>query len=114
MALKKIILGIGGSATNDCGIGMASALGFQFLDKNNKQVKPIGANLSKIKIINSSKVNPKLKSVKFEIACDVKNPLYGPNGAACIYAKQKGATKQDVKDLDQGLQHFSKVLHKHF
>jgi len=107
---SKIIMGIGGSATNDCGIGMASALGFQFLDKNNKQVKPIGANLSQIITIDSSRVNSRLNTVKFEIACDVTNPLFGENGAACVYAAQKGATIDDVKLLDKGLEDFSKVL----
>ena len=107
---SKIILGIGGSATNDCGIGMASALGFQFLDKNNEQVKPIGANLSKIVSINTSSVNSKLSNIKFEIACDVTNPLFGENGAAFVYAAQKGATPDDIIMLDKGLEDFSKVL----
>lgn len=107
---SKIILGIGGSATNDCGIGMASALGFQFLDKNNEQVKPIGANLSKIVSINTSSVNSQLSNIKFEIACDVTNPLFGENGAAFVYAAQKGATPDDIKMLDKGLEDFSKVL----
>ncbi len=106
----KIILGLGGSATNDCGIGMASALGYEFLDKNNKPVIPIGANLSKIVSINSTHVNSKLKDVLFEIACDVSNPLYGKNGAAHVYAAQKGATQEDIKMLDKGLQDFSMVL----
>ncbi|MCK8521269.1 glycerate kinase [Aquimarina sp. D1M17] len=106
----KIILGLGGSATNDCGIGMASALGYEFLDKNNKPVIPIGANLSKIVSINSTHVNSKLRNVLFEIACDVSNPLYGKNGAAHVYAAQKGATPEDIEMLDQGLQDFSVVL----
>ena len=109
---SKIILGIGGSVTNDCGIGMASALGFQFLDKKNEQVKPIGANLSKIVSIDTSQVNSKLKNVKFEIACDVTNPLYGKNGAACVYGAQKGATPDDIKLLNKGLEDFSKILIK--
>lgn len=107
---SKIILGIGGSATNDCGIGMASALGFQFLDKKNKYIKPIGANLSKIKSINSSHANAKLNDVTFEIACDVTNPLHGENGAAFVYGIQKGATPDDIKLLDNGLKDFSKIL----
>lgn len=110
----KIILGLGGSATNDCGIGMASALGYEFLDKNNKPVIPIGANLSKIVSINSTHVNSKLRNVLFEIACDVSNPLYGKNGAAHVYAAQKGATQEDIKMLDKGLQDFSGVLSKVF
>ncbi|MGB5418549.1 glycerate kinase, partial [Algibacter sp.] len=73
---SKIILGIGGSATNDCGIGMATALGYRFLDKNNKKVIPIGANLSDVKAIDVTHVHPKLNDVKFNIACDVTNPLH--------------------------------------
>ncbi len=112
--VSKIILGIGGSATNDCGIGMATALGYQFLDKNYNAVQPIGANLSKIASINTNQVNPKLGDVQFQIACDVTNPLYGKNGAAYTYAAQKGATVEDIKMLDQGLQDFSVVLHEVF
>ncbi|WP_400076527.1 glycerate kinase [Winogradskyella sp. R77965] len=111
---KHIILGIGGSATNDCGIGMATALGYRFLDKNNKEVKPIGSELSSIIKIDDALVDKRLKNVKFQIACDVTNPLYGPNGAAFVYAKQKGATEDDISYLDQGLQSLSKVLDKHF
>tara|TARA_R110002096_G_scaffold203033_1_gene387882 strand:- start:5072 stop:6199 length:1128 start_codon:yes stop_codon:yes gene_type:complete len=111
---KRIILGIGGSATNDCGMGMATALGYKFLDKNNKDVRPIGANLSKIVSIDFTSVHPKLKDVEFEIACDVTNPLYGENGAAFVYAKQKGASQNDIKMLDKGLKDFSKVLDKAF
>ncbi|AUS05626.1 glycerate kinase [Pseudotamlana carrageenivorans] len=111
---EQIILGIGGSATNDCGIGMASALGYRFLDENDKEVKPIGANLSKIKRIDASYIHAKLKSVKFQIACDVENLLYGKNGAVQVYAKQKGANKKDRVLLEQGLQDFSKVLENHF
>lgn len=112
--VSKIILGIGGSATNDCGIGMATALGYQFLDEKNEQVKPVGANLSNIVSINSSAVHPKLNDVTFEIACDVKNPLYGKNGAAYVYGPQKGATPDDVMMLDKGLEDFSKVLNTFF
>jgi glycerate kinase len=111
---KEIILGIGGSATNDCGIGMATAFGYRFLDKNDKELKPIGANLSKIVGIDDSQVSPTLKNVIFKIACDVTNPLYGKNGAAYIYAKQKGANENDIKFLDKGLEDFSKVLDRKF
>lgn len=106
----KVILGLGGSATNDCGIGMAAALGYQFLDKKNQPVQPIGANLSKIVSINTDEVMPKLSNLEFQIACDVTNPLYGKNGAAFTYAKQKGANSQDIEMLDKGLQDFSVVL----
>lgn len=111
---KKIILGIGGSATNDCGIGMATALGYRFFDNYQKELKPLGKNLSKIVSIDESKINPKLKQIDFRIACDVTNPLYGKNGAAYVYAKQKGATLNDIKMLDEGLQCFAKVLDAHF
>ena len=111
---QHIILGIGGSATNDCGIGMANALGYRFLDKNNNDVKPIGCELINICEIDDSLVDKRLKFIKFQIACDVTNPLYGPNGAAHVYAKQKGATESDISDLDSGLQSFSKILDKHF
>ncbi|QCX38624.1 glycerate kinase [Aureibaculum algae] len=117
-AIKKgatqIILGIGGSATNDCGTGMAAALGFRFLDTNKKEVLAVGKNLSKIKFIDDSQVNASLKNVTFKIACDVTNPLYGIEGAAYVYGTQKGASTEDIKMLDQGLKDFSKVLNSHF
>lgn len=113
-AIKKgatnIILGIGGSATNDCGIGMATALGYQFLDKSQKEVKPIGANLSKIVFIDTSKIHLNLGKIEFKIACDVTNPLYGKNGAAFVYGAQKGASKEEIQMLDKGMRDFSKVV----
>ncbi len=109
-----IILGIGGSATNDCGIGMATALGYKFLDKNGQIVKPIGANLSRIDKIDNSRVHQRINEVVFKVACDVTNPLYGKNGAAHVYAAQKGATQEDIGALDQGLQDFSKIINPFF
>ena len=111
---EEIILGIGGSATNDCGIGMATALGYRFLNDNGKDVVPIGANLSKISSIDDRQVIAELKKVTFKIACDVTNPLYGKNGAAYVYAQQKGADDNDIKMLDKGLQDFAKVLDAKF
>ena len=111
---EEIILGIGGSATNDCGIGMATALGYRFLDDNGNDVAPIGANLSKIASIDDRQVIDKLKKVTFKIACDVTNPLYGKNGAAYVYARQKGADDNDIKMLDKGLQDFAKVIDAKF
>ncbi|MBD0823619.1 glycerate kinase [Aestuariibaculum marinum] len=111
---KTIILGIGGSATNDCGIGMAKALGYRFLDDFDEGVKPIGANLSRIKTIDTSRVHPKLKDIEFKVACDVSNPLYGEQGAARVYAKQKGASNDEIKMLDRGLEDFAKVIQKTF
>ncbi|MCL4165460.1 UNVERIFIED_CONTAM: hypothetical protein GTU68_040735, partial [Idotea baltica] len=110
----KIILGIGGSATNDCGIGMATALGYRFLDKNNDELKPIGANLTQIISIDKTKVLPDLSVIKFNIACDVTNPLYGNDGAAYIYGSQKGASKADIEMLDKGLQSIAKIINSTF
>lgn len=111
---NHIILGLGGSATNDCGIGMASALGYSFLDENNNEVQPIGCELSKIVRIDDSQVDKRLRGIKFQIACDVTNPLYGINGAAHVYAKQKGASNNDIKHLNSGLKSFSEVLDNQF
>lgn len=112
--VDQIIFGLGGSATNDCGIGMANALGYKFLDSNNNELKPIGDHLIKIHKIDDSQVDKRLSTVSFQIACDVTNPLYGERGAAKVYAKQKGASDSDIQYLDSGLQHFSKVLDAHF
>ena len=111
---KEIILGIGGSATKDGGMGMASALGFRFLDKNNAVLEPKGENLIHIKAIDSSGVNPLLKNVVVKVACDVTNPLYGKNGAAYIYAAQKGASNEDLEALDNGLRNYSKIVKRQF
>lgn len=111
---KNIVLGIGGSATNDGGMGMAAALGYVFLDADGKALKPIGKNLSKVETIDRDKVHPKLKTTKIQVACDVTNPFYGVNGAAKIYGAQKGASKVELEILDQGLQHFAKLIQSTF
>ena len=111
---KEIILGIGGSATNDGGMGMAAALGFQFLDVNKAVLEPKGENLIHIKTIDVSEVNPLLKNVSVKVACDVTNPLYGKNGAAYIYAPQKGASLQDIERLDIGLKNYAKIVQNQF
>jgi glycerate 2-kinase len=106
--VKRIILGIGGSATNDLGMGMATALGWQFLDKNKEILSPIGENLTKIRTITP----PQYKSysdVIFEVICDVTNPLLGKNGAAHVYARQKGANDETIKTLEAGAKNFWKV-----
>ena len=107
---KEIILGIGGSATNDCGIGMATALGYRFLDVHGQEVKPIGGNLSKIHQIDTSQVPDSLRKVSVKVACDVANPLFGANGAAHVFAEQKGASDTDIVVLDEGLRHFAKIV----
>lgn len=110
---RKFIMGIGGSATNDAGIGMLQALGVRFLDKDGCELKAIGENLIKIDLIDDSNLNPLLKESSFIIACDVNNPLFGENGAAYIYAPQKGANKSQVEELDNGLRHYSEVIKKY-
>ena len=107
---SKIILGIGGSATNDGGIGMATALGYKFLDTNGDLLSPIGANLSQITTIDDSKVLSELADVAIVVACDVTNPLYGPTGSAYIYAKQKGACQEEIALLDNGLRNYACVV----
>jgi glycerate kinase len=109
---KNIVLFIGGSATNDGGIGMASALGYSFYNFNDKLISPIGIELININKINSNNVLFNSKEINFTVVCDVKNPLYGKNGAAYMYAKQKGASKNEIEILDLGLQNYSKQLKK--
>ena len=111
---KTIILGIGGSATNDCGMGMATALGYQFLDENGNTLNPIGKNLSKVYSINTDNVVETLKDIDFKVACDVTNPLFGKNGAAFIYGPQKGASKEEILYLDEGLHHISNIFKEQF
>ncbi|WP_289038652.1 glycerate kinase [uncultured Zobellia sp.] len=106
---KEIILGIGGSATNDGGMGMANALGYRFLGDFSKELEPIGSSLNRVKSIDASQVHPLLANAKFKIACDVSNPFYGENGAAKIYGAQKGASAAEIEILDKGLKSFAKV-----
>ncbi|WP_190810703.1 glycerate kinase [Flagellimonas sp. S3867] len=110
----EIVLGIGGSATNDAGMGMASALGYRFLDLKGNQLSPIGEKLIEVVKIDASNVLPELNNVQIKVACDVNNPLFGEQGAAYVYAPQKGASPVDVEFLDEGLQHFAAVVHKEF
>ena len=104
---RQIILGLGGSATNDAGTGILSSLGFQFNDANNKSLKACGENLLNIETIIPPQVIP---DITFAIACDVQNSLYGPKGAAYVYARQKGANDEAIKLLDDGLKHFAAIL----
>lgn len=109
---KKIIIGIGGSATNDGGMGMAQALGVKFYDKNSNLLGFGGKELIKINRIDMSDRNLLLKDTIIEVACDVDNPLFGKNGAAYIYAPQKGADEKMVQELDKGLLNFAEVIKK--
>jgi len=112
--VSQIILGIGGSATTDGGTGMAEALGFRFLDKNNVRMSAKGASLNDIQLIDSSGKDIRLDKVSFIVACDVTNPLFGPNGAAHIYGPQKGADPEMVDFLDKGLRNLSEIASKTF
>ncbi|MGB7394161.1 MAG: glycerate kinase [Pricia sp.] len=107
---KEIVLGIGGSATNDAGMGIAVALGYVFLDKDDKPLLPIGKSLAQVRKIDASGVDADLGSVTVKVACDVTNPFYGKDGAAYVYAAQKGASEEDVIRLDGGLRNFAGVI----
>lgn len=100
---RRVYLFIGGSATNDAGIGMAQALGYRFLDKQGQELSPVGGNLSKVVRIKTDQLLSTLAKVEVRVVSDVTNPLYGPQGAAQVYAPQKGATAAAVDLLEQGL-----------
>ena len=106
---RKILVGIGGSATNDAGMGMLQALGYRFLAAQGNQLQPVGENLQLVSSIDSTGRHPDLDKTEFVVACDVKAPLYGRNGAAYVFAPQKGADQKMVEMLDAGLRHFSEV-----
>ncbi|MBM3707112.1 MAG: glycerate kinase [Actinobacteria bacterium] len=112
LGCTKIIIGIGGSATNDAGMGMAQALGVKFYDKENNILGYGGEQLLKINRADISGICPLIKKAKISAACDVDNPLFGPKGAAYVYSPQKGADKEMVRILDRGLKNFSKVVSK--
>ncbi len=107
---KKIIMGIGGSATNDGGVGMASALGVRFLDAQGNDIRPCGGELHKLHTIDVSQMSPALSSTEFYVACDVTNTLCGENGASRVFGPQKGATPQMAEFLDSNLSHFADKL----
>lgn len=111
---NNFIIGIGGSATNDGGIGMLRALGFDLLDKDGNQV-PLGARgLKDLVKIDDKNVLPELKKCQFKIACDVTNVLCGENGCSVVFGPQKGATSQMIKDMDQWLYNFANLAKKKY
>lgn len=107
---KKIILGLGGSATNDGGCGMASALGVKFKDEQDQEFIPTGGTLSQIYKIDMNNIYSKIKDVEFISMCDVDNSLCGKLGASAVFAPQKGADEDMVKLLDEGLAHLAKII----
>lgn len=112
--VKKIIVGLGGSATNDFGCGMISALGVDFFDKDNKSFIPTGGTLKNVEDFSVSKLDKRLSDVKIEVMCDVKNPIFGKTGASYVYAPQKGANEEQVAILDNGLRHITELVEKKF
>ena len=109
----EFIMGIGGSATNDGGAGMVCALGARLLDKNGDDVPPGAAGLLKVESMDLTGLDPRLQNARFLVACDVNNPLCGPNGAAFIFGPQKGAKPKDLPVLDSALRNFSRVIHQY-
>ncbi|MEW6661016.1 MAG: glycerate kinase [Bacillota bacterium] len=107
---NRIIIGIGGSATNDGGAGMAQALGVSLKDASGQELPHGGGSLGRLAEINMSGLDPRIKTTPIIVACDVKNPLCGPNGAAAIYGPQKGASPEMIKLLDANLRHFAQVI----
>ena len=112
--VKRIILFIGGSATNDAGIGMLDALGYRFKDIKGGKITASPSSLNKINEIILSPLHKKIKNIEFIVACDVSNPLTGNNGATYVFGKQKGATKENLNYLENNILHFSKIVSKTF
>ena len=106
---RKFIIGIGGSATNDGGVGMLTSLGYEFLDKNGNPIALGAKGLRDLHRIKTEKSLSVLKECSFNIACDVKNPLCGENGCSAVFGPQKGATPQMVRDMDLWLENYAKI-----
>lgn len=109
---EHIIIGIGGSATNDAGIGMAQALGVKMLNKEGLEIGFGGGKIADLVTIDTTNMDPRLTKIKLEIACDVNSPLCGPKGASAVFGPQKGATAEMVKELDDNLAHYASLLKK--
>ncbi|MGR7119782.1 glycerate kinase [Klebsiella aerogenes] len=108
--VSQIIIGIGGSATNDGGAGMAQALGAKLLNAGQQQIAPGGSALETLARIDLSELDPRLADCRIDVACDVTNPLTGPQGASAVFGPQKGATAAMIERLDRGLQHFAQII----
>ena len=109
---KQIMLGIGGSATNDGGAGMAQALGARFLDRHGREIERGGGGLEALANIDVSGMEPRLRDVEIQVACDVRNPLLGQFGASAVFGPQKGADAQTVRRLDANLAHLAEVVRR--
>lgn len=106
----RLVLGLGGSATNDAGAGFARALGVRFLDADGAELPPGGAALARLATIDTSGLDPRLDALRIDVACDVTNPLCGPEGASAVYGPQKGADAATVAELDAALARFAEVV----
>lgn len=111
--VKKIIVGLGGSCTNDAACGLAAALGIKFYDKGGQGFIPAGGTLSRVERIDYSTISPLLKDIGIQTMCDITNPMYGPMGAAYVFGPQKGADDAMVQELDAGLRHLGALLDSH-
>lgn len=108
--VRKILLAVGGSCTNDAGCGAAAACGVRFLDSEGEAFIPVGGSLSRVARIDVSQLDPVFSGIEIITMCDIDNPMYGPTGAAWVYAPQKGADESMVRILDEGLMHLSEVI----
>lgn len=110
---RDFIVGLGGSATNDAGLGMLQALGFRFYDRDKQLLGTGGQVMGQVASIDLTTAHPALKEARFTIACDVRNPFCGPEGAAYVFGPQKGASPEMVSELDAGMQSLAKVIRQH-
>ncbi len=111
--VREVFIGVGGSATNDGWIGVAGALGYSFIDSHGNLLDLHGGALADIAEVDNSNIDPRIATTTFHILSDVRNPLYGPHGAAHVYGPQKGASPDDIRQLDLGLRNLARVI-KHF
>ena len=108
----ELIIGLGGSATNDGGVGAAAACGVKFYDGNGRIYVPTGGTLSKISHIDLSGMDPRIRKMRITAICDIDNPLCGPEGASYVFGPQKGANAEDVRCLDAGLSHLAGIVRR--
>lgn len=111
---RKIFIAIGGSATNDGGMGAMSALGIRFLDEDGSRLQGTGAELSKVVDIDVSELHPGVMQSEITVMCDVNNPLTGPEGATYTFGKQKGATPEILDEIEEGMKHYARIIRDQF
>lgn len=109
LGIRKLVIGLGGSGTNDAGIGMLAVLGYRFLDAQLQPIAPLLANLANIQQLDGGNIDPRLVECQFTVLSDVKNPLYGNNGATYVYGSQKGVLPTQLGQFDSAIYHFSNI-----